>query len=85
MNTALPLDGILSELSKLSESNKRWLADKLYEQVKVETTVRDKDTTLFLDKLLAMPSHYEMSSDEHMDMIRSTRQSGVTRNVDIAL
>lgn len=85
MNIALPIDGILAELSKLSNSNKRWLADKLYEQVEKENGVRDQDTQLFLDKLMSMPSHYEMTADEHMEMIRSTRQSGVTRNVDIAL
>lgn len=81
----LPVNAILAELSKLSDSNKRWLADKLYEQVEKENAVYDQDTAIFLDKLLTMPSHYEMSADEHLEMIRSARQSGVTRNVDIAL
>lgn len=34
MNASIPIQSILNMLTNLSDSNKRWLADKLYEQVK---------------------------------------------------
>lgn len=85
MNITLPLDAILSDLSGLSNSNKRWLADRLYEQIEPVNIVHDKETEKFLNELLAMPSNYDLTADDHMEMVRASRQSGITRNVEVAL
>lgn len=79
------LEGILANLSELSNSDKRWLAHHLMEQVEPVTQDRDSDTMKLLDEMYAIPNDYPMSASEHIGLLRNTRMSSITRNNDICL
>ena len=85
MFDTISLEGLLLSLSSLAPNNKRWLAEHLLEQVKNDTTQSNIETEdeKFMSDFFSLPYENPMSASEKKELIRSSRQSGVTRHINL--
>ncbi len=81
MEATVSLDGILTFLRSLSlsKSNKEWLAAKLIEDVKTDTTSASSYATFINDMCGSWKD--ERSAEELATDIRNSHCFGVTRNI----
>ena len=85
-NVTISLDSILNSLGFLSNSNKRWLAEHLMEQVNKaesieEATVEKTADDAFFDDLFSTPYDNPQTAEEAKRVIREGRHSGLTRQI----
>lgn len=82
MFDTISLEGLLMSLSSLAPNNKRWLAEHLLEQINnAKEDVQTPDEK-FMSEFFALPYDNPMTAEEKKNMIRSSRQTGITRIIN---